>query len=205
MDIAVITGKLVLITCVIAVMIAAINLFTEPVIAANEAAAKEAAIMELFPEATAMEPLSAQLGDAFPEDISEVYAVSKAGLLLGYCVDTWGKGFADKITMMVGITTDNTVAGIRVLTIGDTPGIGLAVAEDEYLSTWLGISYPASFADDSADAISGATYSSRGILDGVNNALEFCALIEVTEGDVPPAEAAPETEAATEQEGTDSE
>ncbi len=191
-EIAVITGKLMLITCVVAVVIAAINLFTEPVIAANDAAAKEAAILELFPESTDMQPLSEQLGSSFPENVTEVYAVSKAGMLLGYCVDTYGKGFADKITMMVGVASDNTVAGIRVLAIGDTPGIGLAVAEDDYLSTWQGVSYPAVFGEN-ADAISGATYSSRGILDGVNTALELCSRIEVVENDTPDTPSSEET------------
>ncbi|MBQ8576707.1 MAG: FMN-binding protein [Clostridia bacterium] len=183
--IAMITGKLMLITCIIAVLIAAINGFTEPVIAANDAAAKNAAVMELFPEATDIDALSDVLGADYPENITEVYAVYKAGLLLGYCVDTQGMGFADNITMMVGVAADNTVAGIRVLTISDTPGIGLAVAEDDYLAGYTGLSYPAAFTKDGgeADAISGATYSSRGILAGVNTALEFCSRIVVTETD----------------------
>lgn len=205
-NIAVITGKLMLITCAVAVLIAVINMFTEPVIAANDAAAKEAAIVELFPDATEMLPLSDQLGASYPEEITEVYAVYKADMLLGYCVDTYGKGFADKITMMVGVASDHTVAGIRVLGISDTPGIGLAVAENDYLSTWQGISYPAVFGEN-ADAISGATFSSRGILDGVNTALEFCSRIVAEETDVPDT---PTTDAVTEaipaeEEATDSE
>ncbi len=196
-SILVITGKLMLITCVVATLIAVINLFTEPVIAANEQAAKNEAIMQIFPDATEIKPMSETLNGALPENITEVYAVYQAGLPLGYCVDTYGMGFADKISMIVGIDADIRITGSRILTISDTPGIGLKVAEPTYLDTYVGITYPAEFAEGSADAITGATYSSRGILEGVNAALSFCADFDLSAADVPPAQNADTEELPT--------
>lgn len=183
-NISVITGKLMLITCLIAVLLACINTLTEPVIAANDKETKNNAVMELFPEATEILPLSDQIGSAYPEDITEVYAVYKAGMLLGYCADAKAMGFSDYVGMMVGITADNTICGIRILSISDTPGIGQNVAKQDYLDGYTGLGYPVSFteSENHADAISGATYSSRAILNGVNLVLEFCSHIQAETG-----------------------
>lgn len=195
-NISVITGKLMLITCVIAVLLACINTLTEPVIAANDKETKNNAVMELFPDATEILPLSDQIGSAYPEDITEVYAVYKADMLLGYCADAKAMGFSDYVGMMVGVAADNTVCGIRVLSISDTPGIGLNVAKQDYLDGYTGLGYPVSFTGSAnhADAISGATYSSRAILNGINLVLEFCSRIQAETGntaaetDIEPAE-----------------
>ena len=186
-NIAVITGKLMLITCTVAILLAVINLFTQPIIDKNESAAKNAAVMELFPQATEITPLSDSLTLEMPKDVSEVYAVYKAGALLGYCVDGQSMGFSDYVAMMVGVSAQNTVTGIRVLSISDTPGIGQNAAEQDYLDSYIELSYPVSFDFGNdvqhADAISGATYSSRAILNGVNTALEFCAALGTQQKD----------------------
>ena len=82
-------------------------------------------------------------------------------------------GFADNIGMMIGINASgNTVRGIRVMSIADTPGLGLKVAEDSYLSTFVGRNEAGA-----ADVISGATYSSNGIINATNDVLELIAQI----------------------------
>ena len=180
--VATITGKLVLITTLTAVLLAFINMLTEPVIAANETAKKNAAVMELFPEATDVQPLGSTLGETYPENIQEVYAVYKAGALIGYCADAQAMGFGDNIGMMIGVNLNNTVCGIQVLSIAETPGIGMAVAEPEYLAGYAGLHFPVTFGHgtNTAEAISGATYSSRAILNGVNLVLEYLTTTDLS-------------------------
>ena len=180
MHIATITGKLMLITTLTALLLACINLLTEPVIRANDEAKKNAAVMELFPEATEIISLTETVGETYPEGINEIFAVYKADLFLGYCADTQAMGFGDYIGMMVAVTPNNRIVGIRVLTIAETPGIGMAVAEQDYLSGYEGLSHPVTFdqGPNHADAISGATYSSRAIRSGVNLAMEYIDLLD---------------------------
>ncbi len=179
MHIAAITGKLMLITTLTALLLAVVNVLTEPVISANDEAKKTAAVMELFPEATEIISLTETAGDTYPDGINEVFAVYKADLFLGYCTDAQAMGFGDYIGMMVGVTPDFRVSGIRVLTIAETPGIGMAVAEQDYLSGYEGLAGPVTFEDgpNHADAISGATYSSRAIKNGVNLVLDYLDIL----------------------------
>ena len=174
------TGKLMLITTLTALLLACINLLTEPVISANEEAKKNAFVLELFPEATEIVSLNETAAETYPKGINEVIAVYKAGMLLGYCADVQAMGFGDYIGMIIGANTDGSVTGIRVLTIAETPGIGMAVAEPEYLSNYEGLYGPVTFDDgpNHADAISGATYSSRAIRNGVNLLLEYLPVLD---------------------------
>ena len=180
MHIATITGKLMLITTLTALLLACVNLLTEPVIAANDEARKNAAVMELFPDATEIVSLTETAGDTYPDGINEVFVVYKAGEAIGFCADAQAMGFGDYIGMMVGVTPDHRIAGIRILTIAETPGIGMAVAEADYLSGYEGLSGPVTFEDGAnhADAISGATYSSRAIRNGVNLVLDYMTILD---------------------------
>lgn len=180
MHVAVITGKLMLITTLTALLLACVNLLTAPVISANDAAKKNAAVLELFPDATDIRSLTETAGDTYPEGINEVFAVYKAGALIGYCTDAQAMGFGDYIGMMVGVTTDCRITGIRILTIAETPGIGMAVAEQDYLSGYEGLYGPVTFDEgpNHADAISGATYSSRAIRNGVNLVLGYMEILD---------------------------
>ena len=180
MHVAVITGKLMLITTLTALLLACINLLTAPVIAENNAAKKNAAVLDLFPDATEIRSLTDTVGDTYPDGINEVFAVYKAGMLIGYCVDAQAMGFGDYIEMMVGASTSYRVSGIRVLSIAETPGIGMAVAEEDYLSGYEGLAAPVIFEDgpNHADAISGATYSSRAIKNAVNAALDYLSVLD---------------------------
>ena len=180
MHVAVITGKLMLITTLTALLLACINLLTAPVIAENNAAKKNAAVLDLFPDATEIRSLTETAGETYPEGINEVFAVYKAGMLIGYCIDAQAMGFGDYIEMMVGASTSYRVSGIRVLSIAETPGIGMAVAEQDYLSGYEGLAAPIIFEDgpNQADAISGATYSSRAIKNAVNAALDYLTVLD---------------------------
>jgi electron transport complex protein RnfG len=200
LHVAVITGKLMLITTLTALLLACINLLTEPVISANEEAKKNAAVMELFPEATDIVSLTETAGQTYPDGINEVFAVYKAGMLLGHCADAQAMGFGDYIGMMIGVTPQNRVNGIRILTIAETPGIGMEVAEPDYLAGYEGLAAPVTFENgpNHADAISGATYSSRAIRNGVNLVLDFLSALDSTS--VPTGEAESDSSIPTETE-----
>ena len=92
-------------------------------------------------------------------------------------------GYVGPIRLLVGISADGKVLGVRVTLHTETPGIGAEIAAEP--STWLK-SFVGRSLDDPAeprwtvradggefDAIAGATVSSRAAVGGVRNAVQY--------------------------------
>lgn len=179
------TAVLVIITAAVAVLLAAINMLTEPVIARNAEKAKQEAILAMFPEAT--EAMSIRdvngIGDQFPASITDLYAVYSGDTFLGFAAETLTMGFSDNIGMIVGVNTDITVRGVKIMSIADTPGLGMKVSDPVYLESYTGLFFPVGLGTgvNRVDKVASATYSSAGVLNGVNEALGFCSLIIVSD------------------------
>lgn len=81
------------------------------------------------------------------------------------------KGYAaDGIIMMVGINTDGTAAGVKIIKHGETPGIGDKVCADTAFQAKV---VEKVNAGAEPDAVAGATKSSTGIINGVKRAVEL--------------------------------
>ena len=162
---------LLIITAVVAVALAGVNMITEPAIAELNAKNTQAAIEAVLPGG----------GEEvdFPETalVSKVYAAEA-----GYAVEVTPGGFDNTITMMVGVDKAGNILGIDVISHTETAGLG-AVADAE---TPAGIAFREQFVGKSGsvtvskdggeiDAITGATITSRAICAGINAALECVA------------------------------
>lgn len=117
-----------------------------------------------------------------------IYPAMKGGEIYGAAVKTSVRGFADAITVMVGIqgAPDGEIRIIRtrVISMKETPGLGTKLAEPDFANQWKGpegkgLVVPAAPAifkvvkdGGKIDAISGATISSRAFSDCVNVAVE---------------------------------
>ncbi len=101
------------------------------------------------------------------EGVLAVYAPSNG---TGYVVYAKGTGFAGPtapIQACVGLDVNGTVTGVKVISHGETNGIGsLAIDDADYLAGYIGQKGEASL-----DAYSGATYTSDGLRSIVNRAL----------------------------------
>ncbi len=168
-----ISSVLLIITGAVALLLSVINAFAAPVIERNEEVQQQDAIRSIFESAQNVVPLDISCA----EPVTAVYEISDSGGLLGYCVNVAPIGFSDVISMMVGIKTDITVAGIEILSISDTPGLGMNVSKPAYLEQFNGLTEHIAIggAHNSVDAISGATISSKAVLNGVNAALDICS------------------------------
>ncbi len=113
--------------------------------------------------------------------VTAVYRAQSGDVITGYCFDVTVKGY-DEITMIVGINTDLTVTGVKILSQSETPGIGSKAVEEEgaFLSQLNGVS---SRNLNSVVAVSGATVSSQGILNGVRSAVAVCSTILEEKGE----------------------
>ncbi len=76
---------------------------------------------------------------------------------------------SDGIHVLVGIK-DKAVKGVSFISCSETPGLGTKVNNKDYLKTYVGIKSE-SEADD-ADAVTGATFSSKGLKTAVKLALQ---------------------------------
>ncbi len=165
---------LLLITAISAGALAAVNDITKDAIAENKLAKTRRALTEVLPGAEDMTVIDNGSGI-----VKAVYAPSAASAVQGWAVEVApGSGFGGEIRMMVGIDTDGKVVGISIITHAETPGLGAVAAAktpagEAFRDSFLGDS--GALALDDIDALSGATITSKAVLDGVNAALAYVA------------------------------
>ena len=98
------------------------------------------------------------------------------GELNSVVFETFGKGFGGELGVMVGVNIkDDKIVGIGITTHSETPGVGSrAKTEPAFAAQFKGQSINNTFkvkADGGqVDAVSGATYTSRGVSDAVTDA-----------------------------------
>ena len=127
---------------------------------------------------TANEALARQLA-VDGVKIGTVYqAFDSAGSPLGYVIETTsGEGYGGNITLYAGITNDGIVNGVSVLTISETPGLGMRAEEvlvpqfAEKQAEVFTYTKTGSQSDSEIDAISGATITTKAVTNAVNGAV----------------------------------
>lgn len=104
---------------------------------------------------------------------------------LGYVVESSSsEGYGGQITLYVGVLADGTLGGVSILKMNETPGLGMNAKsvlvpqfagkqESSFTFTKTG-----SASDSELDAISGATVTTKAVVDAVNGALK--AISELT-------------------------
>lgn len=116
---------------------------------------------------------------------SVVTAYKNSSELLGYVITvTNSEGYGGDIQISVGMLADGTVAGVEILSIGETPGLGMNAQSDSFLNKFSGVmtegftyTKTGSTRPDEIDAISSATYTTKSMTNGVNAALAAYAAI----------------------------
>ena len=171
---------LTVISMAIALLLSVVNAMTKDVIAANVENEKKEAVLAVFPEGTDMKTVQT-------EDGGEIYVVLKDSMILGYCVNAVESGYGGDVSMMIGVNSAREICGIQIVSMSETPGVGTKIRGASFLEQFFGVSEPVEFGVN-ADAISGATYSSRAVAAGVNTALaadvDLAALAESIGADV---------------------
>lgn len=107
-------------------------------------------------------------------------AVDESGNSLGYVLTVTGhEGYGGDITFTMGISADGTLNGISILSIAETPGLGMN-AEAVLKPQYAGKKVPAftvvktgAETETQIDAISGATVTSNAVTSAVNGGLYY--------------------------------
>lgn len=113
--------------------------------------------------------------------IDSVRVAEVGGARAGYVLQITSKGYGDDITWKLGICDDGTVNGISLISIAETPGLGMN-AEKVLVPQFDDVAVPDPMftvvkTDDdlteTINAISGATITTRAITNGVNAGLVY--------------------------------
>ena len=112
--------------------------------------------------------------------ITEVNIGTDGDNLIGHNVTVTPKGYAGLIKIVVGISCDGEVKGIKILSHAETPGLGAKAPEEPFSGQFRNkkaddfkVVKVEPSADDQIQAISGATITSKAVTTGVNEALKF--------------------------------
>lgn len=168
----VLSAVLLIISVVVALLLAFTNSITKDKIAENTLNEQNAAKQEVLPEASEFVYVNYRKGD-----IAAVYEGRANGTdVVGWCINVVPSGYGGEIDLMVGITPDMKLSGIKVVSNSETAGLGAKAAEAEFSGQFAQKSMPLSVIkngtakDNEIVAITGATITSRAITDGVNDA-----------------------------------
>ena len=171
---------LFLITFITALLLGFVNQVTAPQIEKNNEATRATAMAELIPDAEPVqaEPAEVPSPDKDTPAIQNIYERQKDGETVGYCMEVLPSGFGGTLTVVVGINTDGTVAGAKVTSHAETPGLGAkAQADPTWIPQFAGKPADGSLAvtKDGGDIvpITGATITSRAVTKAVNTAASY--------------------------------
>lgn len=172
------------ITLISGLLLGVVYEVTKEPIAQQKALRKNKACKEVFQDASDFRTLELSVPEMGEKATATINVVSEAvaenGAVLGYVLDiTTHEGYNGDIQFTMGITLDGTVNGISLLSISETPGLGMKAEEvlkpqfagknvGQFSYTKIGASTP-----DQIDAISGATLTTNALVNGVNAGLDF--------------------------------
>ncbi len=168
------------ITLVCALCLGFVNQLTAPQIELNAIATRDTAMAALIPGASFDELEVGAYDGTVP--ITGVYKATVDGADAGYCVQVEPSGFAGGVTCIVGINADGTVAGMKVTSHAETPGLGAKAATDSaWIGQFVGMAADGSLAvtkdGGAVDSITGATITSRAVTNGINAAATYVAAL----------------------------
>lgn len=165
------TGTLLGICAVVALLLGAVNYITKPIIDQMQAEKTAAAMAEVL-VADEYVPVEGDFGS-----VTALYEAVSGGECVGYVAEVSTNGFGGAISMVVGVNADGTVSGVAVTKHTETGNIGTKVVNDPaVLARFVGMTHAdgeitVNEGANRFDGISGATVSSRGVTAGVNAAL----------------------------------
>ena len=122
-----------------------------------------------------------------------VYQIGAGGILgfiVGYAVKALASGYGGSIELLVALeptnlnSTDELILrGLSVISHSETPGLGDKTTQSFFLEQFQGVSFSGielSATGGDIDAISGATISSKAVIDGIISSLDdkFDSLVD---------------------------
>lgn len=103
--------------------------------------------------------------------ILNVFPAKKDGKTFAVAFETAARGYHGDVGVMVGLdTAKNEVSGISIVSHSETPGLGARITESQFTDSFRGKSLDNELTPGDINALSGATFSTKGVVDAVNGA-----------------------------------
>jgi electron transport complex protein RnfG len=147
---------------------------TSKTIAQRQEADLQAGLREVFPTATGFTPTDKVKSPNSTIVFDAAYTADGPSGSLGIAVKVHGPSYGGDTTLIVGVSTDGTITGVKVLENKDTPGLGANAANPKYyVDKATKTTFPGQFAGKKVTdafvvkqdviAITSATITSRSI------------------------------------------
>ncbi len=158
------TVVLFCICSLVAVMMALTNFLTAPIIAANEDAAANEALLLVMPNGTGFEKAELSAYE-LPASVIEAYREASGGVVVRLVTT----GYSQGLTIMCGVNADGTVSGAVCLASGETLGWEKTFGESFAGKDSAGV--------DAVDTVSGATKTTGAYKQAVKDALNTAIIL----------------------------
>ena len=166
-------------TLVVGIALAAVNIKTMPRIEANKAAAENAARTKVLPD---MAGEYEKKNDGSDLSYWIGYIDKEKTEIGGFIFTAKGTGYSSTIEIMVGVDIHGKIAGVKILSQQETPGLGAKAVEIHRGESepWFTRQFKGKSVEDdikvtkdggNIDAITGATITSRTITTSINTGL----------------------------------
>lgn len=161
-------------------VLAFVNYATKPKIEQNQINKTNAAMKSVMQDAENFEEIKDFSVEATAANsaisVSALYLAKSQDKVIGGVAQVSGPTY-DSATIILGLKTDGTISGLRFLELTDTPGFGLKANDPTFIlpsgKTFYDQFEGKKFEEglvlgQTVDAISGATITSKGVVDLVN-------------------------------------
>lgn len=157
-------GLILALICIVAsASLALVNSLTKSRIIAQAQTEEEASLKGVLPQGVRFEPVKSG------SDIIYYKAYDKEGKFIGVAFKTSGKGYSSTIDTMVGMEKDGTINAIKILNQNETPGLGARITEPSFIRQFTKKNIQGL---NEVQAITGATISSKAVIDSVKKKAE---------------------------------
>lgn len=163
---------LFLICAVCGGILAGVNYVTDPLIKSSALAAAEKSKTQVLPAAKTFEELTLKDGTVCWT------GKDRDGTVAGYVFNTSASGYGGKIQLMTGIDVNGAVTGISILSISETPGLGMNAKKADWQNQFMGtegeltVIKNSQAQENEINALSSATITSKAVTACVNSARE---------------------------------
>jgi electron transport complex protein RnfG len=154
---------LALICSIASGLLASVNSLTKPKILEQERTREEDSLREVFSEGVYFEPLKQG------EEVVYYKVYDKDDKFMGLAFKAAQKGYSSTIETMVGMTKDGVITNIKIINQNETPGLGNRITEPSFLQRFSKRNIQNL---NEVEAITGATISSRAVIEAVNKKAE---------------------------------
>lgn len=189
-------GILLTITVIAGLLLGFANDLTKEAILENSKVSKED-LSIILPVASSIKETE---GVTPNESVNEIYdALDASGNKVGNVFKVTTKGFHGPVELVIAISSDDKVSGMRVLAHSETPGLGAKIEEDKFTSKIKDLPIEEDIEmvkvtpskDNEVEGVSGASVSSKAVGTAINDSVRFY------KGNIKGEEVAPKEEVDT--------